>query len=140
VVALNTLDLDLILVFAAVVGAALIARWTRLPTTALEIIAGIILIAVLGFTLPVGTDSIITLGGLFIVFLAGFETGFGRGSGTSLRRARCSARTTPPNPSPGRRAIGSPCRVPSRWTGSGVDQRSEAGTPPWDAPAPLAGG
>jgi hypothetical protein len=136
VVALNTLDLDLILVFAAVVGAALIARWTRLPTTALEIIAGIILIAVLGFTLPVGTDSIITLGGLFIVFLAGFA----RDSGTSLRRARCSARTTPPNPSPGRRAIGSPCRAASSWTRSDMEQRSVAGTPPWDAPAPLAGG
>jgi Kef-type K+ transport system membrane component KefB len=76
-VALNALDLDLVIVFAAVVTTAFIARWTQLPITALEIIAGIILIAVLGFTLPAGTDSIIALGGLFIVFLAGFETGFG---------------------------------------------------------------
>jgi Kef-type K+ transport system membrane component KefB len=76
-VALNPLDLDLVLVFSAVVVTAFIARWTSLPITALEIIAGILLIALLGFQLPAGTDSIITLGGLFIVFLAGFETGFG---------------------------------------------------------------
>jgi Kef-type K+ transport system membrane component KefB len=74
---LNPLDLDLVLVFSAVVVTATIARWTSLPITALEIIAGIVLVALLGFTLPAGTDSIITLGGLFIVFLAGFETGFG---------------------------------------------------------------
>jgi Kef-type K+ transport system membrane component KefB len=76
-VVLNALDLDLVIVFSAVVVTAFIARWTQLPITALEIIAGIALVAVLGFTLPAGTDSIITLGGLFIVFLAGFETGFG---------------------------------------------------------------
>lgn len=74
---LNPLDLDLVLVFSAVVVTAFLARWTSLPITALEIIAGILLIALLGFSLPAGTDSIITLGGLFIVFLAGFETGFG---------------------------------------------------------------
>ncbi|MCI4356199.1 MAG: cation:proton antiporter [Thermoplasmata archaeon] len=76
-VTLNPLDLDLVLVFAAVVVTALVARWTSLPITALEIIAGIVLVAVVGFALPVGTDSIIILGGLFIVFLAGFETGYG---------------------------------------------------------------
>lgn len=76
-VALNPLDLDLVLVFSAVVVTAFLARWTSLPITALEIVAGILLIAFLGFQLPAGTDSIITLGGLFIVFLAGFETGFG---------------------------------------------------------------
>jgi Kef-type K+ transport system membrane component KefB len=76
-VVVNPLDLDLVLVFSAVVVTAFIARWTSLPITALEIIAGILLIALLGFTLPAGTDSIIVLGGLFIVFLAGFETGFG---------------------------------------------------------------
>ncbi|MCI4322290.1 MAG: cation:proton antiporter [Thermoplasmata archaeon] len=76
-VVVNTLDLDLVLVFAAVVVTALLARWTSLPITALEIIAGIVLVAFLGFALPVGTESIIILGGLFIVFLAGFETGYG---------------------------------------------------------------
>jgi CPA2 family monovalent cation:H+ antiporter-2 len=76
-VVVNTLDLDLVLVFAAVVVTALLARWTSLPITALEIIAGILLVALLGFALPVGTESIVILGGLFIVFLAGFETGYG---------------------------------------------------------------
>jgi Na+:H+ antiporter len=73
----NPLDLDLVIVFASVVVTAFVARWTQLPITALEIIVGITLIALLHFALPAGTDSIITLGGLFIVFLAGFETGFG---------------------------------------------------------------
>jgi Kef-type K+ transport system membrane component KefB len=76
-VALNPLDFDLVLVFSAVVVTAFLARWTSLPITALEILAGILLIALLGFSLPAGTDSILVLGGLFIVFLAGFETGFG---------------------------------------------------------------
>jgi Kef-type K+ transport system membrane component KefB len=76
-VVLDPLDLELVLAFAAVVTTAVIARWTALPITALEIIAGILLIALLGFQLPAGTDSVIVLGGLFIVFLAGFETGFG---------------------------------------------------------------
>jgi|GEM_PF-2261319 len=76
-VAVNPLDLDLVVAFAAVVTTAVIARWTALPITALEILAGILLIALLGFQLPAGTDSVIVLGGLFIVFLAGFETGFG---------------------------------------------------------------
>lgn len=73
---LNALDLDLVLVFSSVVVTAFLARWTSLPITALEIIAGILLVTLLGFSLPAGTDSIIVLGGLFIVFLAGFETGF----------------------------------------------------------------
>src|SRR5580658_3033627 len=75
-VALNPLDLDLVLVFSSVVVTAFLARWTSLPITALAIIAGILLVTLLGFSLPAGTDSIIVLGGLFIVFLAGFETGF----------------------------------------------------------------
>jgi CPA2 family monovalent cation:H+ antiporter-2 len=74
--ALNALDLDLVLVFSAIVVTAFLARWSSLPITALEIVAGILLVALLGFSLPPGTDSIIVLGGLFIVFLAGFETGF----------------------------------------------------------------
>jgi glutathione-regulated potassium-efflux system ancillary protein KefC len=82
----NSLDLDLVLLFAAVVATAFLARWSALPITALEIVAGIFLVALLGFTLPAGTDSIITLGGLFIVFLAGFETGLGFLS-RNLRRA-----------------------------------------------------
>ncbi|HEV2448902.1 MAG TPA: cation:proton antiporter [Thermoplasmata archaeon] len=74
---LDPVDLDLVLVFGTVVVTALLARRTRLPITALEILAGILLVAVVGFQLPAGTTSIIVLGGLFIVFLAGFETGFG---------------------------------------------------------------
>jgi Kef-type K+ transport system membrane component KefB len=77
VVALDSVDLDLVIAFATIVATALIARSTHLPITALEIIAGAVLFTLLGFTLPTGTTSIITLGSLFIVFLAGFETGFG---------------------------------------------------------------
>ena len=74
---LNALDLDLVVVFGTVVGTALLARWTRLPITALEIVAGIALVAIVQFTLPVGTDSLLTLGSLLIVFLAGLETNLG---------------------------------------------------------------
>lgn len=76
-VALNQLDLDLVLIFAATVVTALISRRTHLPITALEIVAGIALVAGLGLGLPTGAQSIVVLGSLFIVFLAGFETGLG---------------------------------------------------------------
>jgi Kef-type K+ transport system membrane component KefB len=75
--ALNTLDLDLVVIFGTVVATALIARWTQLPITALEIVAGIALISVLQFNLPIGTDSLLTFGSLLIVFLAGLETNLG---------------------------------------------------------------
>lgn len=76
-VTLNRLDLDLAVVLGAIVVTALLSRKTQLPITALEIVAGILLVAILGFTLPSGTDSILTLGSLLIVFLAGLETNFG---------------------------------------------------------------
>jgi Kef-type K+ transport system membrane component KefB len=79
-VALNALDLDLVIVFGTVVVTALIARWTQLPITALEILAGILLVTFLGLTLPTGlssTDSLLTFGSLLIVFLAGLETNLG---------------------------------------------------------------
>ncbi|MCI4351832.1 MAG: cation:proton antiporter [Thermoplasmata archaeon] len=69
-----SLEFDLVLVLGAVVGTALVARWTRLPITALEIVVGIFLVAVTGFTLPGGTSSLLVLGSLLIVFLAGLET------------------------------------------------------------------
>lgn len=73
---LNALDLSLVTVFGTVVATALLSRWSRLPITALEIAAGIVLVAVIGLNLPHGTDSILVLGSLFIVFLAGLETNF----------------------------------------------------------------
>ncbi|MFI5415327.1 MAG: cation:proton antiporter [Candidatus Lutacidiplasmatales archaeon] len=76
-VALNTLDLDLVVVFGTVVVTALIARWTQLPITALEIVAGIGLITVFRFDLPTGSDSLLIFGSLLIVFLAGLETNLG---------------------------------------------------------------
>jgi Kef-type K+ transport system membrane component KefB len=85
-VVVDTLDLDLVVVFGAAVVTALFARWTQLPITAMEILAGILLVALLGFQLPVGTDSLLIFGSLLIVFLAGLETnlGFLR---TNFRRA-----------------------------------------------------
>jgi Na+:H+ antiporter len=74
---LNTLDLDLVVVFGTVVATALVARWTHLPVTALEIVAGIALISLFQFNLPVGTDSLLIFGSLLIVFLAGLETSLG---------------------------------------------------------------
>lgn len=72
----TSLDLDLVVAFGAIVLTALIARRTHLPITAIEIVAGIALVALLRFQLPTGTDSILALGSLFIVFLAGLETNF----------------------------------------------------------------
>ncbi|MCI4317257.1 MAG: cation:proton antiporter [Thermoplasmata archaeon] len=74
---LNPLDFDLVVVFATVIATAVIARATQLPITALEILAGILLVTLFSFHLPPGTDSILTLGALLIVFLAGLETNFG---------------------------------------------------------------
>jgi Kef-type K+ transport system membrane component KefB len=54
-----------------------ISRWTQLPITALEIVAGIGLITVFRFDLPVGSDSLLIFGSLLIVFLAGLETNLG---------------------------------------------------------------
>lgn len=85
-VAIDSLDLDLVLIFGVVVLTGLIAKRTHLPITALEIFAGILLVAFLSFQLPDGTDSILTLGSLLIVFLAGLETG-GDFLRTNLRRA-----------------------------------------------------
>jgi Kef-type K+ transport system membrane component KefB len=70
-------DLDLVAIFGTLVATALVARWTQLPITALEIIAGISIVALFAFKLPVATDGILVLGGLFIVFLAGMETNLG---------------------------------------------------------------
>src|ERR1700686_123643 len=74
---LNPLDLDLVVVFGTVIVTAVIARSTQLPITAMEILAGILLVAFFSFHLPSGTDSILTLGALLIVFLAGLETNLG---------------------------------------------------------------
>src|SRR5580700_1560110 len=74
---LNPLDLDLVVAFGVVIVTAIIARATQLPITALEILAGISLAFFFSFQLPVGTDAILTLGALLIVFLAGLETNLG---------------------------------------------------------------
>ncbi len=76
-VTVNALDLDLVIIFGTIIVTALLARWTGLPITALEILAGILLIGALAFALPSGTDAILNLGSLLIVFLAGLETNFG---------------------------------------------------------------
>ncbi len=70
------LDLDLAILFGTVVGTALIARWSQLPITTLEILAGICLVTFFAFQLPAGVDSLLVLGSLLIVFLAGLETNF----------------------------------------------------------------
>ncbi|MCI4330878.1 MAG: cation:proton antiporter [Thermoplasmata archaeon] len=72
----NSFDLALVAVFGTIVVTALVSRRTQLPITAIEIAAGISLVALLGFGLPDGTSSILVLGSLFIVFLAGLETNF----------------------------------------------------------------
>jgi Kef-type K+ transport system membrane component KefB len=67
----------LVLVFGTFVGTALLARWTSLPITALEIVAGITLAAAFGIDLPDQAQGLLILGSLLIVFLAGLETNFG---------------------------------------------------------------
>jgi Na+:H+ antiporter len=71
---LDTLDIDLVGVFGTAVVTALLARWTQLPITALEIVAGIGLAAVFLFQIPAGADTLLIFGSLLIVFLAGLET------------------------------------------------------------------
>lgn len=71
------LDLVLVILLGSVVGTAAAARLTQLPITALEIVAGMLLVAILGLALPMGTQSLLTFGSLLIVFLAGLETELG---------------------------------------------------------------
>lgn len=68
------LDVSLAILLSGMVGTAVLAKVTHLPITALEIVAGIVLVATLGFQLPTGADSFVVLGSLLIVFLAGLET------------------------------------------------------------------
>lgn len=75
-VSVNALDFALVVIFGTIIVTALIARWTGLPITALEILAGILLIIAFDFELPIGTGAILNLGSLLIVFLAGLETNF----------------------------------------------------------------
>jgi Kef-type K+ transport system membrane component KefB len=65
---------ELVIVLIAVLGTALVAKVTNLPITALEIVAGIILIGAFGFTTPTVLAPFTALGSLLIVFLAGLET------------------------------------------------------------------
>lgn len=69
-----SVDLDLVIVFGTIVATALVARFTRLPITALEIVAGLCLVGLLGFAFPDDLNALVVLGSLLIVFLAGFET------------------------------------------------------------------
>src|SRR4029077_15796040 len=73
--AVASLDLGLTIVLAAAIGTALLAHRTGLPITALEIVAGILIVSFLGVTLPEGTTDLVVLGSLLIVFLAGLATG-----------------------------------------------------------------
>ena len=68
------LDLALLIVVAAVVVTALLARYTNLPITALEILAGTLLVSAFAFDLPPAATSLTGIGSLLIVFLAGIET------------------------------------------------------------------
>jgi Kef-type K+ transport system membrane component KefB len=72
---LAALDVDLTIVLGAAIATALIASRTALPITALEIVAGIVIVALLGIVLPAGTTDLVIIGSLLIVFLAGLETG-----------------------------------------------------------------
>jgi Kef-type K+ transport system membrane component KefB len=65
---------ELVIVLIAVLGTALVAKVTNLPITALEIVAGIVLIGAFGFTAPTVLAPFTALGSLLIVFLAGLET------------------------------------------------------------------
>jgi Kef-type K+ transport system membrane component KefB len=64
----------LVVVFSTILGTALLSRLTSLPITAIEIVAGIALANFLAYTIPDSATSLVTLGSLLIVFLAGFET------------------------------------------------------------------
>ncbi|HEV2166190.1 MAG TPA: cation:proton antiporter [Thermoplasmata archaeon] len=68
------LDQELVILLGTVVGTALLARYTQLPITALEIVAGIGLVALVGLQFPTQGQSLVTFGSLLIVFLAGLET------------------------------------------------------------------
>lgn len=68
------LDLFLVILLGTVVATAVAARYSHLPITALEIFAGILLIAVAGLQFPDGGQSLLAFGSLLIVFLAGLET------------------------------------------------------------------
>ncbi|MCI4345297.1 MAG: cation:proton antiporter, partial [Thermoplasmata archaeon] len=68
------LDLALVVLLAAALGSALLAKMLGLPITALEILLGILLGALLLFRLPAQAQSLVVLGSLLIVFLAGLET------------------------------------------------------------------
>lgn len=70
------LDLFLVILLGTVVGTAVAARYSQLPITALEILAGILLVALLGLQFPAEAQSLLTFGSLLIVFLAGLETNF----------------------------------------------------------------
>jgi Kef-type K+ transport system membrane component KefB len=74
-VALAALDIDLTIVLGAAIVTALVAYRTALPITALEIVAGIVIVTLLGISLPAGTTDLVIIGSLLIVFLAGLETG-----------------------------------------------------------------
>ena len=65
---------ELVVIAAAVLGTALVAKVTNLPITVLEIVAGIFLIGAFGFTTPGVIAPFTQLGSLLIVFLAGLET------------------------------------------------------------------
>jgi Kef-type K+ transport system membrane component KefB len=69
------LDIDLTVVLGAAIVTALLAHRTDLPITALEIVAGVLIVIFLGLTLPEGTTDLVIIGSLLIVFLAGLETG-----------------------------------------------------------------
>jgi Kef-type K+ transport system membrane component KefB len=69
-------EFDLAIIFGVVVGTAVLSRATQIPITALEIVAGIVLANVFLFQIPSSVGSLVTLGSLLIVFLAGFETNF----------------------------------------------------------------
>jgi Kef-type K+ transport system membrane component KefB len=70
------LDVYLVVLFGTAVATALFARWSNLPITALEIVAGIALVTAFSIHFPDEGQSFIVLGSLLIVFLAGFETNF----------------------------------------------------------------
>ncbi|MDE1880869.1 MAG: cation:proton antiporter [Euryarchaeota archaeon] len=64
----------IVLLLAATLGTALVAKRTGAPITALEIVMGVVLVYFLGVHLPFGAGVLATFGSLLIVFLAGLET------------------------------------------------------------------